>query len=48
MVDSRYEDLAYQCDLGQAYFIDGKAVVWELSPKLLKAFKEVWVCTLYV
>ena len=45
MVDSRYEDLAYQCDLGQLLYIDGKAVVWELSPKLLKAFKEVWVCT---
>lgn len=45
MTDSRYEDLAYQCDLGQLLYIDGKAIIWELSPKLLKAFKEVWVCT---
>lgn len=45
MTDSRYEDLAYQCDLGQLLYINGKAVVWELSPKLIKAFKEVWICT---
>lgn len=45
MTDSRYEDLAYQCDLGQLLYIDGKAVVWELSPKLIKAFKQVWICT---
>lgn len=45
MKDSRYEDLAFQCDLGQLLYINGKAIVWELSIDLLKAFKEVWVCT---
>lgn len=45
MKDSRYRDLAFQCELGQLLYIDGKTVVWELSPKLLKSFKEAWVCT---
>jgi len=45
MEDSRYKDLAYQCDLGQILYVDGKTVVWELSPKLIQSFKEVWVCT---
>lgn len=44
-VGSRYEDLAVQCDLGQLLWVNGKAVVWELSIELLKSFKEVWVCT---
>ena len=44
-VGSRYEDLAVQCDLGQLLFVNGKAVVWELSIELIKSFKEVWVCT---
>lgn len=42
---SRYEDLAVQCDLGQLLWVNGKAVIWELSVELLKSFKEVWVCT---
>lgn len=45
MRDSRYKDLAYQCELGQLLYIEGKAVVWELSPRLMQSFKEVWVCT---
>lgn len=45
IAESRYADLAQQCELGQLLYIDGKAVIWELSVSLLKAFKEVWVCT---
>lgn len=44
-IGSRYEDLAVQCDLGQLLWVNGCAVIWELSVDLLKSFKEVWVCT---
>ena len=44
-VGSRYEDLAFQCDLGQLLYIDGKLIIWELSIDLLKAFKKVIVLT---
>ena len=44
-VGSRYEDLAFQCDLGQLLYIDGKLVIWELSIDLLKAFKNVVILT---
>lgn len=42
---SRYEDLAYQCDLGQLLYIDGKVLVWQFSIDLLKSFKKVIILT---
>ena len=44
-IGSRYEDLAFQCDLGQLLYIDGKVIIWELSVELIKAFKKVIILT---
>lgn len=44
-IGSRYEDLAFQCDLGQLLYIDGKIIIWELSVELIRAFKKVIILT---
>lgn len=40
-----YEHFATLCDLRQLSLIDNKAVVWQLPIELLRAFKEVIICT---
>ena len=43
--DTRYEDIADLCDVGQLSMIDGKVVVWEFPVEALRAFKEVRIAT---
>lgn len=43
--DTRYEDIASLCDVGQLSMIDGKVVVWEFPVDALRAFKEVRIAT---
>ena len=43
-----YESLATMCDLSQLMLIDGKTIVWEMSADMLRKFKKVIICTLFV
>ena len=43
--NTRYQEIADLCDMGQLMFIDGKVVIWEFPVSALRAFKEIWIGT---
>ena len=43
--DTRYEQLAKDCDRKALACVDGSYVIWQLDINVLKSFKEVWIAT---